>query len=419
MPGYSAGFTEYMSRRMQLVRQRTAVYPVLANFEERETLRDGDTVHRIQKTLPRVQTYTRSTDYTIAAFAQTDESLVVNAPRVAPFRVDDLDELQSSFKLRNEFADDLVKRLDRFAIEGDFLGEYDQADHKVDNVEINGGVAGDGFTLDTSNVIKVISAAKRKLIRDGGADPGKLAAAVSSDFWSVLWERLESKESPLGDEVSRNGFLGRYNGIDFHLSDAVGWSARLTLGALPTDGDTITINGVVLTFKDTIGTTVDRIKIGSTAALTADNIVALFTDTGTVNTDYTAFGDSNTRETTSRGLTMFITATDGTTYVDFKSEGRGYVQVSSSFTSGLNGWTIGTTGALQIQHNLFMEKGAIDLVIQAKPKIRIVPDPDQLGDVVTPWTLYGLKTFDEGDAGLCDVRIRASAFSGTKSTNVI
>lgn len=420
MPGYSAGFAEWMSRRMQLVRQRKAVYPVLANFEERPVLKEGDTVHRPFKTLPRVQSYTRGSDYSIATRGVTDESLVVNAARVAPFRADELDELQSSFKLRQEFADDLVKRLDKFAIEGDWLGEYDQADHKVDDVEINGGTAGDGFELTTANVIKAISQAKKKLIRDGGADPDKLAAVISSDFHSVLWERLESKESEYGDKVSQNGFVGRYNGIDFHLADSVGWSARLTLGANPSNNDTFTVNSTVITFKTTLtagGT--DEVLIGSTAAATADNIVGLFNGTLTAGTEYNNFADSNVQETTSRGKTLFITATDGTTYVDFKAEGRGYVAVSSSFTSALNGWTIGTTAKLQIQHNLFMEKGSIDLVIQARPKIRIVPDPDQVGDVVTPWTLYGLKTFDEGDAGLCDVRIRTDGFAGTKSTNVI
>lgn len=422
MAGYSSGFTEWMSRQMQLVRNKKAVYPILANFEERERLKEGDTVHRPYKTLPRVQSYTRGSDYSIATRGVTDESLVVNAARVAPFRADELDELQSSFKLRQEFADDLVRRLDRFAIEGDWLGEYDQADHKVDNQEINGGTSGDGFTLTTSNVIKAISIAKKKLIRDGGADPDKLAAVVSSDFHSLLWERLESKESQYGDEVSRNGKLGRYNGIDFYLSDAVGWSARLTLAVQPTDNDTITINGVTITFQSALTASgTDEVLIAGTAALTVANLVALFNGTLTAGTNYNSFADSNVQETTNRGKTLFISATDGTTYVDFKSEGRGYVSVSSSFTSALNGWTIGTTGALQIQHNLFMEKGAIDLVIQARPKIRIVPDPDQVGDVVTPWTLYGLKTFDEGDAGLVDIRIRSdgSDFSGTKSTNVI
>ena len=228
--------------------------------------------------------------------------------------------------------------------------------------------------------------------------------------------RLENKDSELGDEVARNGFLGRYLGFDVHLSDVVAWSGYLAMATNPSNNDTITVNGVVLTFKSSLTASgTDEIKIGSTADDTRENIERLFSGTGTAGTDYNNFSDTSYLETTSRGKTLFISATnDGSAGVSFVAKGRGYIPVSSSLTAGADGWT----AAKQIQHNLFMEVGSVDIVVQQAPKMRVVPDPNQIAEIISPWELYGLKTFTEGKAGLCDARIRTDAFNGTKSTNV-
>ena len=101
-----------------------------------------------------------------------------------------------------------------------------------------------------------------------------------------------------------------------------------------------------------------------------------------------------------------IVATDGTTYLTLKGEGVGYVAVSETLSPADDIWT--TTK--QIQHCLAGKKGAVYMVIQKRPNVEVKDIYNDLGKNVVAWTLYGLKTFDDGDAELVDCRIRSDGY---------
>ena len=397
----SASFPEYWSRRMQVKRKRENVYPVIANFEEVKTLKKGDVVNRPYRSTLYVKTVGTGGSYSRQDITDTNEYLTVDVKKEITFYLEDYNAIQSNYKTANEYADDVGKDLYNW-IDGDLLGEYDQATSSVGNYELTGsGSAGDGIgiTLTTSNILKVFGAARKKLDNLKISKKGRWAI-LSPEFEDILWQFLSGKESALGDSTGKNGHLGKYGGFDLYSSVGLGWSARLEFGTEPTADDTIVINGVTLTFKAT-ASAAGQIKLTGTASTTLDNVVACINASGTGDgTDYYEPSTAN------RNLLTGITATDGTTYMTLKGEGFGYVAVSETLTASADIWT--TTK--QIQHVLFGQGKPIDLVVQKYPKLEIFHRDGYIGRDFVTWILYGLKTFAEGADQLVNVLIRSDAF---------
>lgn len=389
---------------MQRTAYRQAVYVAIVNVEEQATLQKGNVVHRPYRSSLTPRTYTRGTAVTIRDLTDTDESLTVSTSMVVPFYVDDLDALQHNYKVLNEYADDAATVLKNW-IDGDVLGEYANATSKVDDSEINGGTSGNGFTLTTANVLSVFTQAKKKLQKQnlpGGLT--NLFGVISPEFESVLLNFFANRETPLGDSTGTNGNIGQYMGFDLYVSNGLAFSASLVTSTIPVAADTITINGVVLTAAaNGAATNAGDFSISTTAALATANIVAAINGSGTPGAStYIEFSAAN------RDLLMGITATNNTTSIAIVCEGAGLIAVSETLTPAADVWT----GASQIQHQLFGKKGAVDLIIQAKPNVEVKEVPDKLGKNVLPYTLYGLKTFTEGKRMLVDVRVRADSGQG-------
>ena len=396
---------------MQVTNYRKAVYRAIVSMEEQATLTKGDVVHRPYRSTLYARNYTRGTAVTIRDITDTDESLTVDVAKVVPFYVDDLDALQHNYKVANEYADDTSEVLTNI-IDGDVLGEYANATSKVDNVEINNGTAGDGFTLTTANILKVFAEAKKKLqkqnIRGGMTE---LFAVFSPEFESVLMQFLANRESALGDSTGTNGHIGKYMGFDLYVSNGLTFSAVLSMPTILVAGDTITINGVAFTAaadggaatagEFSIQTTADLCRAQLTDAI--NNTTGYAASAGAVDTYYEVTAAN-------RDLLQGITATNDNTAntLTIKCEGLGVIAVSEGATPADCVWTAAT----QIQHQLFGKKGAIDLVIQKRPNVEFKEVPDKLGKNILAWTLYGLKTFTEGAKELVDIRVRADSGQG-------
>lgn len=390
---------------MQMKHEKTDVFRAIVSMEERATLKKGDTVHRPYRSAISVQTYTRGTAFTVQDLTDTDESLQVSVSKIAPFYVDDLDALQHNYAVLNSYADDAAVQLGNW-IDGDVLGEYDQAASKVGLYDMGGGGSlndGVGFTVTTTNIQKVFAVAARKLNKQNIGQANRFAV-ISPEFYQVLLEYLAGKESTLGDSTGVNGHVGKYFGFDLYVSNATGWSAELDLTTIPVAGDTITINGVQMqAAADNSATNPGDFSIETTNDLAAANLVLLINGTGTPGADeYIDLSAAN------RALLSGITASynSSTNILSLKAEGKGYVAVSETLTPAGDIWT--TTK--QVQHCLFGQKGAIDLVIQKAPNVEVKEVQDKLGRNVAPWTLYGLKTFREGTFKLVDVLVRSDAY---------
>ena len=204
----------------------------------------------------------------------------------------------------------------------------------------------------------------------------------------------------LGDSMNKRGHIGRFYGFDLFVSNSVGWSATLLFGTEPTANDTVVINGVTFKFVAS-PTDPGDIDLSGSVATTLDDLVDIINEAGTPGSGtYTDLSAAN------RLLIDGITATDGTTELVLKSEGRAFIAVSETLTAGGDTWT----PAVQIEHQLFGKKGSIHVVAQERNGFKAVDDPDRIGKQYHNWILYGLKTFNNFKDELVDVKIRSDTF---------
>ena len=410
---------------MQVTHHKVDVFRAICNFEEAENLKEGDTVNRPYRSKMVGQTYTRGTAFTVRDLTKTNEQLQVNVAKVAPFYVDDLDALQSQHNDMNDFADDSVVVLGNI-IDGDVLGEYDQADSAVTEADITaGGATANGITLTAANVQKVFTKIRLKLGRSNVVNPRPIPKRMVSrgskrffgvfsyDFEAALIEMLAAKDTGLGDETGLSAHIGHYFNFDLYTSNSLGWSGVLSMVTQPTDADTVTIQRlgatVTFTFKTTLGATAGNVLIGGSADAARANLAGLMNAPTVTDSNGVALGTSLTAGYSNQDRLIGIVATNDNTAdtLTIKAEGVGFLIVAETFTDATDTWT----AAKQIQHCLFGVKGAIEVIIQKQPNVEVKEVPDKIGKNVVPWTLYGLKTFTEGKAMLVDVKIRTDAYT--------
>jgi len=407
----TADFPYYWSRRQQIKRAKETVYQDIASFEEKATLVKGVRVYRPYRSDLVVKTLGADGSYSRQALTDTEQHLDIDIEKEVSFYVRDPDQAQSNYKIANSYADDAAKRCGEY-IDGEVLGEYDNASSVIANYEMGGGGSasdGIGFTLTTSNVMQVFGKANRKLDRKHVPRKNRWAV-ISPEFFDVLWQFIGGKESALGDKVGTNpNEIGIYGGFRLFISEQTGWSARLEMATIATDTDTITINGVVFTADgDGAAVGAGHFSIQASATLCCgqladaiNNAEGYAASEGAVDT-YIEVTEANRKKLA--GITAVFTA--GNEYLELKGEGVGYIVVSETLTPAGDIWT--TTK--QLQHNLFGQGKPIDLVVQKYPKLEIKDRSGYVGKDFVTWFLMGLKTFNEGKDALVDAQIRSDAF---------
>lgn len=395
-------FQKMFSRRMQRRHDKIDVFRGFANFEEQSNLSRGDKVSRLYRSNFRVQDYTRGSSITIDDVTDTEETLSVDQEKVIGFYIDDFDALQSNYRLQAEYSSDATVQLGN-RIDGTVLAEVANANDSIDDGDI-GGTNGNGITLTTSNIQKVIAAAARKLnLQNVGMD--MRFGAVSPHFHDTLIQYIGGKDTDDADMVNKNGQFMKYYGFDFMMSNATYWTGILNFETNPTDGDTVTINGVTFTFKATLGSTAGNVHICSTAAKTLDQLVSAINTPGTSVAEATDAGFVALSQANQDKLER-VTAVDGGTELQVSAKGLGYVVVSETLTDASDVWT----PAKQIQHLLLGRKKCIDVVIQSQPKVQVKDVSDKLGKNILASTLFGTKTFAEGAVEMVDVQLRSDAY---------
>jgi hypothetical protein len=388
---FTATNPEYWSKRMQIVRRDVPVYPKLASFEERSNLKNGDTVNRPYHSLIRVRDYALSTDTTLTDVTTTNEQLSVDQYKIAGFYIDDIEELQSNYTLLNKFVDETGKELELF-LDGDFLGEVANAANDVDDGDINSGTAGNAHSVTVATVKKLFSVAAKKLNREHVDMAGRYAV-ISPTVHQLLIEAMDGKDTAFGDSTGKNGHIGKYMGFDLHMSNNLPLSGTWTPANNPSEGDTVTISGVEFTFN-AAPAAAGSVDIGGTTAVSLDNLVAAVNGAAGAGTAYIELAAAD-RKTLEGCL-----ATDGATFVSIFHEGAGEAELSASEVADL--WTVRTI------HQMVGKKGAVDMVVQKAPGVKFTTPELKLGATVLPWTVYGIKTFDEGTKALVDIKVDSS-----------
>lgn len=362
-------------------------------------LKNTDTFNKPYINKFRAKTYTPGSDFTALDVTATNDYLTIGTYKVIPIYVDKVEEVQSSYPLRSIYSERIVQDLRR-GIDATILSDYDQATSYVDDADL-GGTAGNSASVNPSNVHRLFTAAAKKLDNQLVGQVNRFAV-VSPTIIELIRLYTGGKDSNFGDEVMQNGYVGSRFGFKIYQSANLTYVARWTPANQPSDGDTVTINGVVFTFETGVLTDLaGKVKSATSAAVTLDNLVTALNAPDTSVTDvFYAISSAD-----SLAALEGIVATDGTTYLGLEHVGGGEIALAASETN--DPWSVETI------HCLFGQKGAIDFALQVAPEIGFNQEPKRLpgsGNLVA-WDIFGWKTFIDGKKKLVDVRVAASTFA--------
>lgn len=418
------------TKEYQVSHWKIPVYPAISNYRLAPDLEKGDSVKRTYSRQFVANATGADGAFTRQVIVDTEETLDIDQEYDTSFYIKELDEIQNHLPVRQRYAKLSSVALHQ-QIDANILGLYASFTNSLDNASF-GGSSGDGITVSPTNVSKLFSSVGVLLQRsnvmvnvpvkftavksdDGGN--GMPVAVISPDVYNNIIQRIEGKDTAQSDNVTTNGYIGKFFGYNIFISNALTWTGTLGMSVNPIDGDTVTIMGVVFTFKDTVdaGTTAGQVEIGSTVDITRATLTNLINNPGTTVADGTvgqnalsATPDAAGFSNQDRFRNVVATNNNSLDTMTIVAKGKGYVPATSSFTSASNLFT----AALSIQHCLIGVEGAIDVVVRVAPKLRTQPRDGYIGSDVITWTAWGSKVFTDGKAMMVDVKVATSAYSG-------
>lgn len=396
----SDGFKTVWAKEYQTIFHKLNVAKQICDMSFKPDLAKGNILKRVYRSdlSGDLQTYTRGTAITINDVTDTAESLTISTQYANGIYRDDLDVIQDNYDFAAAYGKDIATHCSN-QLDADVLGDWDQAASSVDDGDI-GGTDGNGISLTTSNVLKVLATAKKKLKKLNVPAEG-LFGVISPEFEQVLIEYGAGKDTKLGDDMAVGGKVMRFYDFDLYVSNQLGTSAVLAMATNPTAGDTVVINGVTFTAQTTIGTTEGNFLVGASADVSRGVLAAFINDPGTTSANQIALSKANQRKL--RNCTATNDNVNNIMTLDYK--GLGTLTVSETLTAAADVWT----SAKQKQHCLFGRKGAITTVVQKDPVPEVKDVADKLGKNILVGILYGWKTYADGAKQLVDVQLDSSA----------
>ncbi|MDD4110216.1 MAG: P22 phage major capsid protein family protein [Clostridia bacterium] len=386
---------EFWANEMQMVLFKENVAIPLANTELRDVLSSGDRVHKPYRSSIIDQAYTKGTQITtFNDVSATDEYLDVDTIRVAPFYIDEVDKIQNKWDALQKYAQDAGRVLSN-RIDQAVLAQYSNARGYISSQDMGGSGTG-SFALSASNVIDMFAVASRKL-ESADVMTNDKVAVIGPRTIEVLRKYVAGRESGFGDIVGENGVIGSRMGFQLVQSNNVPFTAVITISDTPTDGQTLTIDGVTFTWEahGTSCNSAGEVDIGTSATDAGDNLCLAINGT-TAATTSTYYDLSVADRRKLRKHNLYATNDAGVVTV------VGYGDVSFAESSD----NVAITSVTQ--YPMFMMRKAIDLVVQKAPTVVIKEVQDKLGKNVLPWTLYGTKLFDNMKDAITYASIDAS-----------
>lgn len=387
----------YWSKIMGMKLYKKNVFRNIASFREEAVLTNGQKVDRPYRADIYVQPYVKGTALTAQDITAVSDQLTVDKIFAALIYVDDVDKIQNKWDAAAAWSEEAVTRLSN-QIDADCLYLATSANDTVDYNDLdNNQTAGVPVVLTTSNVLNLFTVAARKLSVNNVSGDNRFFV-ISPQVKQVLMTYLAGRESILGDKTGEAGMIGRYMGFDLYESNNLTGYIRWTPSVQPNDTETFIVNGVTFTFVAAIGATAGNVLRGASTAAAITNFVGLVNAPTVTSTTQVAFTGS-TLAAVQRGFV----AVDGATYIDLFIKGASTVTKSG---------TAAGTNTYLTQINLAGEKGAIDLVIQKEPSVKMASTvaAGKDGMNILPKTLYAAGVFFDMKARIFRVDIDSSVF---------
>ena len=365
---------EYRSARTQRLLKKKLISREIASFEEQALLRDGDMVHRPYYSDVVVNNYTKGVDVTVQDVSATDEYLVVNKSKEATVYIDEIDVKQNKYDAANKYIDRMTYAL-RKDIDGSFLQEVLNAEYTMDDGDMS-GTPGNPVTVSASNAFKLFTLTEAKMNANDIEDTKPWFFVITPDVKAAIQQTnlvngFQQADAALRGTLKGMGYLGTWGNFNIFVSNNVAHSNTVTVSSAA-NGDSLTINGVTISFKTTPS------AAGDVKAADKDALMAIIN--WTASTDYVDLSAAD------RAKLLAVNAkaiTDGTDVT---------IVTAGSVTYAQSGVTLSG----EIAHCWAGQYGCSDMVIQKDVAVQKNKEPKKTGYNYLCWTLYGIKTFTEG-----------------------
>lgn len=394
-------FKEVFSDSYQEIFQKVLVGLKVANTSLRSGLRYGESVTRIKYDISAVivRAITVGQDRTIDAITDSEELLAVDKKFGTTFPLSVYEKVQAgplspAAIIGAKVAHKLAEHID-----SDILGETVNAFATLDTGDLTTTVSnGTPITLSSTTVPQLVSRAPAKL-RANNQTLTNLCFVIDSYAAASMTEYLLGKNIDLAGSTYANGYTGTVSTAEVYVSENLTGTAVLGMATNPTAGDTVSIEGVVFTFRATLAGAGD-LHIGTAVADTLANFAAALNAPGTAiveaaTTGYTPVSAANQAILANKRISAVATATTLTV----TGKGSGRLTVAETLTAVADVWSKNYINCY------FGKKGAIDVVIQDQVDMEMRDEPKQRTTNILADAMYGYKTFDDGAQQFLNVQI--------------
>lgn len=313
-----------------------------------------------------------SSAYSVSAYSADADSLQINRRAKASEHVDSYDWKSVDFGLLEDRGMNMGLGISQ-VIDGYVLNlpVVTSGVETLDDGDF-GGTPGNPKTSSNSIIDDIINGALQEI--ELANSYAKKFMVVSAYEANDLRGYLQSTGNMVADEVIRNGIPSQvskigttFSGVDVFQSNNITQTVVLGLATNPTDGDTITLGGVEITFVATLSGGASEIHITASVDATAANLAEWLNAFGAndeaeaTNTGYSAASTEDQSKLSRLGVVA--TATGASDIVTVTT--KGVVKVSETLTDGTDTWgtpfrylVFGDYGAM----NLYLPSAGMDYV---------------------------------------------------------
>ena len=383
----------------QEIFNKTLVAKDIMNMRLEPMLTYGGSVTRVAMDLSAVlvRSTVRGNASTIDAITDTAETLTVNLEKETAFYLSDGEVTQTGPLKAMEFAGKNIARKLAIDLDGRCFAEVLNASFSFDNGDLTTGVSsGTAITLSSTTVPQMVTRLGAKLRNKNNQEVmTNMALVVDSYAASDISQFIISKNIDLAGATFKNGYVGDVSTAQMYISENLASTSVLSIATTPTDGDTVTIGGVVFTFKTTLGSTAGNVAIAGSADAARLNLSELINAPGTTDAGQVALSAAN-QIIMAQYVAVDVAAADTMTV---NGTGTGRTLVSETLTDATDTWTKNFINAY------YGKKGAIDLVVQDQKEVDIRQTSDRRGNNIFSSYLAGIKTFADGAKKFLNVKI--------------
>lgn len=370
----------------------------IANMRFEPTLNYGESVERVAYSIDNVvvRSTVRGAASTIDSISDSSELLTINLEKEAAFYISDGEVKQAGPLNPGEVIGGQVAIKVATDFDARFFAEVLNAAYTFDNGDLTTlSSSGTPFAESATNTPIMVAMMPAKLRRNNQTLTN-LCLVTDSYGAGLMTQYLLGKNIDLAGSVYKNGYTGTVSSAEVYVSENLTGTASLNMATQPTDGDTVTINGVVFTFKTTLGVTAGNVLIGGSADAARANLAALINTPGTTTAQGVALSSAN-QSLLTETYKIAATNNDTTNVMTIVGTGSGALTVSETFTDATDAWSKNCI------HAYFGKKGAIDAVMQDMSEVDMRPTADRRGTNVFSSYLAGIKTFTDGSKKFLNV----------------